>query len=158
MFGPCRDHILTSFTSKPVRPLQSWRLNQQGPRAYVRAMFGPCKTMFRLALLPDQPELWNFQDWVNMVCGPCLWSVYFLDYARTIFGPWWDLVWTTATSRPAISLNVSKLCQHDLRPLSMEFLLFGTMSKPCFDPVKIMFGIALLPDQVEVWYFKTESI
>ena len=94
MFGPCRDHILTSFTSKPVRPLQSSRLSQQGPRAYVRAMFGPCKTMFRLALLPDQPELWNFQDWVNMVCGPCLWSVYFFrlcqDHIWTMMGPCLD--------------------------------------------------------------------
>ena len=45
---------------------------------HVGAMFGPFWTMFGQAILPDQPELWNFQDWVNMVLGTFLWSVYFL--------------------------------------------------------------------------------
>ena len=46
--------------------------------------------MFGISLLPDQLEHWNFQEWVHMVQGPCLESVYLWgpcqDHVRTMFG------------------------------------------------------------------------
>ena len=77
-------------------------------------------------------------------------SVYFLepclDHISTMMGRFL----AGATFRQARSIKLSSLCHHDLRPMTMKFVLFGTMPIPCFDHVRIMFGLALLPDQLEV--------
>ena len=73
---------------------------------------------------------------------------------------WWTPSLTEAdkckylTSRPARALKLSRLSQHGLRTLPMDFLIFGTMSGPCLDHVGTMFGLALLPDQLEHWIFQ----
>ena len=59
-----------------------------------------------------------------------------------------------ATSRRAISIKLSRLCQPDLRPMNMEFVVFGTMSRPYVDHVRTMFGLALLPDQLDARNFQ----
>ena len=55
-----------------------------------------------------------------------------------------------ATYRQARSIKYSILCQQDLRLKTMEFVLFGTLSRSCFDHVRIMFGLAFILDQLEV--------
>ena len=42
-------------------------------------MFNHIGTIFGPSLCPDQLKLWNFQDWVNIVLGPYLWIVYYLQ-------------------------------------------------------------------------------
>ena len=100
-------------------------------------------------LLPDQLELWNFEDWVNVVYEPCPWILYFWDHVRAMLGPCRDHVWPSPTSRPARALKFSRLSKHGLRPMSTKCLLIRTISGPCLDHVGAMFGLALLPDQLE---------
>ena len=49
-----------------------------------------------------------------------------------MFGPCGNHVWLSFTSRPARALIFTTLDWHDLRPISLECLFFGTMSGPCW--------------------------
>ena len=61
------------------------------------------------------------------------------DHARAMFGPCWDHVWPSLTSRQAMALKFSRLSQTDLRYMSMEALHFGTIPGSCQDHVGAMF-------------------
>merc|ERR1711954_396808 len=66
MFGPCRDHVWPSLTSRPARALKFSRLSKHGLRPMsaecplIRTISGPyldhVGTIFGLALLTDQLE------------------------------------------------------------------------------------------------------
>ena len=96
MLGPCLGHVLLGSTSRLDIDMKFSRLSQHGPRPMSMEFLcsRPCKdhveTMLGLVFLPDQLEHWNFQDWVSMVQGPCLESVYLRgqcqDHVRTMFG------------------------------------------------------------------------
>ena len=165
---------------------------------HVRAILGPCLedfaafwTMFGLALLPDQPELWNFQDWLNMVLETCLWSAYFLgpclDHIGTMIGltllpyqlelcnfedwinivqsiclssfhlfgscpdhlwPYWDHVCPNLISRPHADLKFWRMSHYDQELMSMEWLLFETMST-LLGHARTMITLVLLRDQLK---------
>ena len=72
-----------------------------------------------------------------------------MDHVRAIFGPRWDHVLPSFTSGPDIALKYAKHSQDDLRHMSMEFLLFKTMSWPCLDLDWVMFGLFSHPDQLD---------
>ena len=134
----------------------------------------PCQnhvgTMFGLVLLLDQAEHCNFQPWVSMVQGPCLWS----PFLGTKSGPCWDHVWPSFTSRLATALRFSRLSNLVLGPFLWSVYFLG----PCqihvwtftsfdywvftfedhFDQFGAMFGLALLPDQPELWNFQDSII
>ena len=92
-----------------------------------------------------------FQDWVNLVWGPCLRSLFFLvpcqGYVWTV---WWPFL-LSFTSGPDRDLKFSRLSQHGPRPMSKECVLFGTMSGLFVDCVGTMFGLALLQNHLELW-------
>ena len=77
LFGLCLDHVWPSFTPRPARALEFLRLSQLGLNlifiVYLLfwTMSGPCLhhigTIFGPSLCSDPLELWNFQDWVNIV-------------------------------------------------------------------------------------------
>ena len=47
-------------------------------------------------------------------------------------------------------IKLSRLSQLSPRDMSMDFLFFRTMSGPCLDHVWSMFGLRLLPEQLEL--------
>ena len=71
-----------------------------------------------------------------------------LDYVRAMFGLYWDHVYPNFTPRPARALKYWRLSQYGLMNISMECLLFGTMSGPSLDHVGTMLGPASIPDQL----------
>ena len=73
-----------------------------------------------------------------------------MDNARAIFGPCQGHVLPSFTSRPTRVLKFSRLTHFGLRHINMEYLLFGTMSGPCWGHVWTMFGLALIPEQLEL--------
>ena len=91
-----------------------------------------------------------FQDWVNLVWGPCLRSLFFLvpcqGYVWTV---WWPFL-LSFTSGPDRDLKFSRLSQHGPRPMSKECVLFGTMSGLFVDCVGTMFSLALLQNHLEL--------
>ena len=110
----------------------------------------PCldhvRTMFCLALLPDKPELFNFEDQISMVWSICLLCVYFLgnvwvlfNHAETMF---------VLTLYPD-HLTFSPLSHYDLRLKSIEWPLFETMSLPLLDHARTMLILVLLQDKLK---------
>ena len=85
-----------------------------------------------------------------MVQGPCPWNAYFVDHVRAMFGPCWGHAMTKFTSLPARVMKFSRLSQHELRPMSMEHLIFLTMPGPCLDHVVTIISLALLPYELEL--------
>ena len=53
-------------------------------------------------------------------------------------------IWPSFTFEPAKALKFSTLGKYGLRNISMECLLFGTISGPCLDHVGSMFALASL--------------
>ena len=76
--------------------------------------------------------------------------LFFLDHARAMFGPYLDHVWPSFTTSPAKAPKFLRLGKHYLRYMSMVFLLFGTIFWPCLDHVWTIFGLALVPDQIDL--------
>ena len=55
-----------------------------------------------------------------------------------MLGPFWtilDHVWPSFPFRPARALKFSRLGKYGLSNISIECLLFGTISGPCWDNV-----------------------
>ena len=71
----------------------------------------------------------------------------YLDHVRAMF--------SSSTSRPTRVLRFSRLTHFNLRHINMEYLLFETMSGPCWGHVWSMFGLALIPEQLELWNFQS---
>ena len=53
----------------------------------------------------------------------------------SMFGPQLDQVWPIFTSTPAGAMKFSILGEYGLSNISIECLLFGTISGPCWDSV-----------------------
>ena len=117
---------------------------------HVGAMFGPFWTMFGLAILPDQLELWNFQDLVNMVLGSFYGVCTFWDHIRVILGPFWYHVWSSFISQPARALKFWGLSQYGIKDISRKYPFFWFISGPFLDHVGTMFVLILYPDQQEL--------
>ena len=62
---------------------------------------GHAWTMFGLALLPDKPELWIFQDQLILSRENVYGVFTFLDPVRAVFGPCCDYIWPGITPRLA---------------------------------------------------------
>ena len=107
MFGPCRGHVLSSFTSRPTRVLKFSRLTHYGLRhmnmEYILlwTMSKPCWdhvwTMFGLTLLADGLELYlqtsyiseilkTKSTWLRPMSKECLCFEPCQDYVWTMFG------------------------------------------------------------------------
>ena len=153
MLSPCWGHVWPTFTSQPAIALKFSRLSQHGQRPMslrgcpiLGTMSGPCWGHAWPSFLPDQLEHWNFQDWINMVKGLCLWSFYVWrpckDHVETMLGlvflpdqleHWNFQDWVSMVQGPCLE----------------SVYLRG----PCQDHVRTMFGLTLLLDQLEQWNF-----
>ena len=89
-----------------------------------------------LALLPDHLELYIFMAKST--------------YHRVCHGPCWDHIWPSFGSKPARALIFSKLSQQDLKQVSRECPLFGTLSGPCLAHDGAISGLTFHPDQIEL--------
>ena len=61
-------------------------------------------------------------------------------------------------SRPARALKFSGLSQHGLKGLSIECLIFGTMSGPYLDHVRAMFSSSTSISTRVSRFFKADSV
>ena len=111
---------------------------------YVKLMLGPflfwnnkyvlVRTIltilgYYLALLPDKPECWNFQD--SKVWGKGLAYGMFIIYVFYLYYKWYTLV------------QIPGFCQNGKGRLPWN-VIFRTITGPCQDHVATVLGLALL--------------
>ena len=118
-------------------------------------MFGPCWDYVYLCFTSRPVKALKYfksgSTWSEAhVYGVCI----LLDHVRAMSRPCWDYVWPGLTSIPARALKFSRLDQFCVRPIWMEYLLFGILSGPCLDHVRTLIDLALLTDQLELWSFQ----
>ena len=84
--------------------------------------------MCGLALHLGQMGLWNFKtELILPKAYVCEMSTIW-DYVRAMFGPFGDPVLPCFTSASVWALKFARLTQHGIRRISMNHLLFETMS------------------------------
>ena len=76
-----------------------------------------------------------------MAEGICIWSIPIWDCVRAMQGPCLDPVLPSFRSRPAKALEFSRLSQHGITCMTMEYLPFETM----FGPFLAIFFCCALP-------------
>ena len=85
-----------------------------------------------------------FQDWVNLVWGPCLQSLFFLVPCRGhVWTMWWPFL-LSFTSGPDRDLKFSRLSLLGPRDPSIQCLVYRTMPGPCSNHVGAMFSQSIL--------------
>ena len=85
----------------------------------------------------------------------CIEFYIFWGQVRAMFRLYGDHDAPIFTSRPARVLKFFRMSQQYLQDV-YGVSTFGTISRPCLDHVWIMFGLALIPDQLELQIVKTE--
>ena len=116
---------------------------------HVRAIFGPGWDHVWPNFTSRPARALTFSKQRNYHIWPITINCYFLGPCQ---GHFWTMIgpcFPSFTSEPIIALKYAKYSQHNLRQMSMEFLLFKTMSGPCLDLDWVMFGLFSHPDQLD---------
>ena len=126
---------------------------QRVPFYHVRTLFGPCWHQDGPSIKFRPTE--NLKFWALSQHGlkPMSIKCPFFVHVRAKLGPCWDHVWPNLILWCARAPKFSRLIQHCLWHIFINWPLFGTMSMPCLNHSRTMFGLTLFSDHLELLNF-----